>query len=121
MSISGTRGALLGLYLIKWVSIWSQFFISKNWEQGIEVVNIFLHRCSTAKAFLRPIRHRPNLHIAMNSQVIKVCLTNISAAIRNFKPIQNFLFYFQNVANLHHKEKAALQDIAGVMMIDQRI
>lgn len=31
-------------------------------------------RCSTSKAFLRPIRHRPNLHIAMNTQVLKILL-----------------------------------------------
>ncbi|CAK9805395.1 Glucose dehydrogenase [FAD, quinone] [Anthophora plagiata] len=29
-------------------------------------------RCSTAKAFLRPVKNRENLHIAMNSQVLKV-------------------------------------------------
>ena len=29
-------------------------------------------RCSTAKAFLRPIRDRKNLHIAMESHVLKV-------------------------------------------------
>ncbi len=29
-------------------------------------------RCSTAKAFLRPIRHRPNFHISMNSHVLKI-------------------------------------------------
>lgn len=29
-------------------------------------------RCSTAKAFLRPVRNRPNLHIAMNAQVLRV-------------------------------------------------
>ena len=26
-------------------------------------------RCSTSKAFLRPVRHRPNLHVSTNSQV----------------------------------------------------
>ncbi|RZF42366.1 hypothetical protein LSTR_LSTR004174 [Laodelphax striatellus] len=31
-------------------------------------------RCSTAKAFLRPVRLRKNIHVAMNSQVIKVML-----------------------------------------------
>jgi choline dehydrogenase-like flavoprotein len=31
-------------------------------------------RCSTAKAFLRPIRHRKNLHIAMHSTVTKVMI-----------------------------------------------
>lgn len=29
-------------------------------------------RCSTVKAFLRPIRHRSNLHISMNSHVLKI-------------------------------------------------
>jgi choline dehydrogenase-like flavoprotein len=29
-------------------------------------------RCSTAKAFLRPVRNRQNLHIAMNAQALKV-------------------------------------------------
>jgi len=29
-------------------------------------------RCSAAKAFLRPIRHRRNLHISMNSHVFKI-------------------------------------------------
>ncbi|XP_076665164.1 glucose dehydrogenase [FAD, quinone] [Andrena cerasifolii] len=29
-------------------------------------------RCSTAKAFLRPIKNRQNLHIAMNSQALRV-------------------------------------------------
>ena len=29
-------------------------------------------RCSTAKAFLRPIKNRQNLHIAMNSQAMRV-------------------------------------------------
>lgn len=31
-------------------------------------------RCSTSKAFLRPFRHRPNLHIAMNTQVTKLLI-----------------------------------------------
>ncbi|XP_001602133.1 glucose dehydrogenase [FAD, quinone] [Nasonia vitripennis] len=29
-------------------------------------------RCSTAKAFLRPVRNRANLHIAMNAQALKL-------------------------------------------------
>ena len=29
-------------------------------------------RCSTSKAFLRPVRNRQNLHISMNSRVLKV-------------------------------------------------
>ena len=39
-----------------------------------------LVRCSTAKAFLRPIRHRPNLHISLNSQVLKILIDNKSKA-----------------------------------------
>ena len=35
-------------------------------------------RCSTAKAFLRPIRRRPNLHIALHSQVTKVLIDDRS-------------------------------------------
>ena len=31
-------------------------------------------RCSTSKAFLRPIRHRKNLHIAMHSTVTKILI-----------------------------------------------
>ena len=31
-------------------------------------------RCSTAKAFLRPVRHRSNLHISMNSRVLKIII-----------------------------------------------
>ena len=32
-------------------------------------------RCSTAKAFLRPIRQRKNLHISMRSHVTRVLTT----------------------------------------------
>ncbi|CAL7944275.1 unnamed protein product [Xylocopa violacea] len=35
-------------------------------------------RCSTAKAFLRPIRLRPNMHIAMNSFVTRVLIDPIT-------------------------------------------
>ncbi|KAI4492831.1 hypothetical protein M0804_002622 [Polistes exclamans] len=33
-------------------------------------------RCSSAKAFLRPVKNRPNLHIALNAQVLKVLFNN---------------------------------------------
>ncbi|XP_025405336.1 glucose dehydrogenase [FAD, quinone]-like [Sipha flava] len=33
-------------------------------------------RCSTAKAFLRPIRLRPNIHVSMHSQVTRVLFEN---------------------------------------------
>lgn len=35
-------------------------------------------RCSTAKAFLRPARNRPNLHISMNSQVTRIMIDPIT-------------------------------------------
>ncbi|XP_046455622.1 glucose dehydrogenase [FAD, quinone]-like [Daphnia pulex] len=31
-------------------------------------------RCSTSKAFLRPVRNRKNLHISMNSRVLKIVI-----------------------------------------------
>lgn len=31
-------------------------------------------RCSTSKAFLRPVRNRKNLHISMNSHVTKIMI-----------------------------------------------
>ncbi|XP_076623883.1 glucose dehydrogenase [FAD, quinone] [Colletes latitarsis] len=38
-------------------------------------------RCSTAKAFLRPVKNRENLHIAMNSQVLRVLFNNDKRAM----------------------------------------
>lgn len=35
-------------------------------------------RCSTAKAFLRPARNRPNLHISMNSHVTRIMIDPIT-------------------------------------------
>ena len=43
------------------------------------------HRCSTAKAFLRPVRNRPNLHISMRSLVHKIVIdpsTKQATAVR---------------------------------------
>lgn len=34
-------------------------------------------RCSTAKAFLRPVRLRKNLHVAMNAHVTKVLIDDV--------------------------------------------
>ena len=42
-------------------------------------------RCSTAKAFLRPVRNRKNLHIALNSFVLKV---NIDPATQQATGVQ---------------------------------
>ena len=38
-------------------------------------------RCSTAKAFLRPVRNRKNLHIAMHAQVLRVIFNKNKRAI----------------------------------------
>ncbi|XP_029680542.1 glucose dehydrogenase [FAD, quinone]-like [Formica exsecta] len=38
-------------------------------------------RCSTAKAFLRPVKNRSNLHIAMHTQVLKVLFNAEKRAI----------------------------------------
>lgn len=35
-------------------------------------------RCSTAKAFLRPVRLRKNLHVAMNAHVTKVLIDDVN-------------------------------------------
>ena len=37
-------------------------------------------RCSTAKAFLRSVRNRPNLHIAMRAHVMKVLIDDQNRA-----------------------------------------
>ncbi|ODM92286.1 Glucose dehydrogenase [FAD, quinone] [Orchesella cincta] len=34
-------------------------------------------RCSTSRAFLRPIRHRPNLHIVIHAHVLKVNIDHV--------------------------------------------
>ena len=42
-------------------------------------------RCSTSKAFLRPVRHRSNLFISMHSRVLKIVIdsaTKIATAVR---------------------------------------
>ncbi len=51
-------------------------------------------RCSTAKAFLRPIRHRSNLHIAMHAMVTKVLIdptSKIAYGVR-FKRNSTYIF-----------------------------
>lgn len=35
-------------------------------------------RCSTSKAFLRPVRMRPNLHISMNSHVLQILINPVT-------------------------------------------
>lgn len=51
------------------------------------------HRCSTAKAFLRPIRNRPNLHISMNSRVLKVLINPKTKQAYGVQFIKNDMIY----------------------------
>lgn len=51
----------------------------------IQATNRRGKRCSTAKAFLRPVRHRSNLFISMHSRVLKIVIdpvTKIASAVR---------------------------------------
>ena len=50
-----------------------------------QATNRRAHRCSTAKAFLRPIRQRSNLFISMHSRVLKIVIdltTKQATAVR---------------------------------------
>ena len=42
-------------------------------------------RCSTSKAFLRPIRHRKNLHIAMHAHVTRLMINHKTKAVYGVK------------------------------------
>lgn len=46
-------------------------------------------RCSTAKAFLRPVRNRRNLHIAMHSQVTKLMIDQKTKRAYGVKMMRN--------------------------------
>ena len=51
----------------------------------VQATNRRGHRCSTAKAFLRPIRHRSNLDVSMHSRVLKIVIdpsTKQATAVR---------------------------------------
>ncbi|XP_057381030.1 glucose dehydrogenase [FAD, quinone]-like [Daphnia carinata] len=51
----------------------------------VQATNRRGHRCSTAKAFLRPVRNRPNLSISMHSRVLKIIIdssTKQATAVR---------------------------------------
>ena len=47
-------------------------------------------RCSSAKAFLRPVRHRKNLHISLNSHVTKILIDS------RLKEAYGVQFYTEN-------------------------
>ncbi|XP_031330245.1 glucose dehydrogenase [FAD, quinone] [Photinus pyralis] len=46
-------------------------------------------RCSTSKAFLRPARLRPNLHIAMNSRVTKILIDGLTKRAYAVRYVRN--------------------------------
>ena len=90
--LAGTRYHATGGYLTVQEAPWhtplAQAFVRAGKEMGYENRDIngekqsgFMiaqgtirrgSRCSSAKAFLRPAKHRDNLHIAMNAHVTKV-------------------------------------------------
>lgn len=51
------------------------------------------HRCSTSKAFLRPIRERENLHISMNSQVMKILINPLTKQAYGVQFMKNGYVY----------------------------
>jgi choline dehydrogenase-like flavoprotein len=50
-------------------------------------------RCSTAKAFLRPVRLRKNLHVAMNAHVTKVQITPTTMEVMGVEFVRNRKLY----------------------------
>lgn len=50
-------------------------------------------RCSTAKAFLRPARLRPNLHISMHSQVTRIMIDPVTKLAFGVEFVKNEKFY----------------------------
>ncbi|EEB16963.1 glucose dehydrogenase precursor, putative [Pediculus humanus corporis] len=85
-----SRGGYLTVQEAPWRTPLSLAFVQAGQEIGYDNVDIngasqtgFMlaqgtlrrgSRCSTAKAFLRPVRLRKNLHTAMKSQVIKILI-----------------------------------------------
>ena len=56
-------------------------------------------RCSTAKAFLRPVRNRKNLHIALNSFVLKVNIDPATQQATGVKFERNGIIYNVKATN----------------------
>ena len=50
-------------------------------------------RCSTAKAFLRPVRNRQNLHISLHSHVLKIIIDEKSKTATGVKFERNGIHY----------------------------
>ena len=50
-------------------------------------------RCSTAKAFLRPARNRRNLHISLNSHVLKIIIDPLTKKTKGVRFEKNGQIY----------------------------
>ena len=50
-------------------------------------------RCSTAKAFLRPVRNRKNLHISLNSHALKIIIDPSSKQTKGVRFEKNGKIY----------------------------
>ncbi|CAH2007533.1 unnamed protein product [Acanthoscelides obtectus] len=86
------KGGYLSVENFRYHSPMAQWYLDAARELGYDVLDVnaaqqtgftLSHgtlrdglRCSTAKAFLRPIKDRPNLHITMHSTVEKVLIHN---------------------------------------------
>jgi len=52
-------------------------------------------RCSTAKAFLRPVKLRKNIHIALNAHVTKVLINPTTMRAYGVEFFRNGLYYLE--------------------------
>lgn len=105
------RGGYLSIENLRYRSPFTDVVIQAAKELGVynEDVNGFTQvgvtrtpcnlrdglRDSMAKAFLRPAKYRPNLHISLNSQATKVLinpLTKIAEGVQFLKNISGFTF-----------------------------
>ncbi|XP_065351054.1 glucose dehydrogenase [FAD, quinone]-like [Cloeon dipterum] len=51
-------------------------------------------RCSASKAFIRPIRHRPNLHVAKEAQVTRVIIDAVTKRAMGIEFVRNNRWHF---------------------------
>lgn len=105
------RGGYLGIENLRYQSPFTDIIIQAARELGIynEDVNGFTQvgvtrtpcnlrdglRDSMSKAFLRPAKRRPNLHISLNSQATKVLinpLTKVAEGVQFLKNISGFTY-----------------------------
>lgn len=105
------RGGYLGIENLRYKSPFTDVVIQAAKELGVynEDVNGFTQvgvtrtpcnlrdglRDSMAKAFLRPAKNRPNLHISLNSQAMKVLinpLTKVAEGVQYLKNISGITY-----------------------------